>query len=432
VNVPIEISLTSTDEITGMSFYTDDGSPLVGANEVNEGAPWLMQWDTRMVRNGTYSIYAEVNFGADDSVTNVPTSVTVSNFVSFPNYFTRNFGDWMWLYAELAIPVADFEVAMYADETNYIGSFTDSTTDGTISFLWDLTDGGSYTFTNETFSAEYIITLPSSSSSGPQPMDGPQSTATATNYWAKDYVWSGIGKFVVAFSPLDNNTTKTFRIDQMVAGGPSGEYGGVVQTLANWGQAQYQLSPGNNTGQTFQMGDGITKTNFLSYLWNLEYRNLYYFGHGSPSAVGGAPGTSVPTITARELRRALRNFPSSPKPTNAHPYRLVFFDGCRVGAGSLCEQFGIPVNTTDNNFFLYSGVRSRAFLGFKESITYNDAQWTWRSLMLGGFFEDWISNLPLHTCVANAVAGSHSAQHEKMPTSWVIHGSTNLQIFSVP
>ncbi|MFN3407882.1 MAG: Ig-like domain-containing protein [Limisphaerales bacterium] len=431
VTIPIELSLTNADTITGMSFYTDDGSPLVGAND-SENAPWVLEWDTRMVPNGTYSIYAEVNFASDASVTNEPISVTVSNFVSFPNYFTRNFEDWMWLYAELATPEADYEIAMYADETNYLGSFFGSTSDGVISFLWDLTDGQSYTFTNDTFSAEYIIT-PTSSSFGPQ-QNGPQTTVTATNFWAREYAWkgSGIGKFVVAYSPLDNNGTKTLKIGLMVSGGTGGEYGGVTQTLGSYGLGPYQLSPGNQQGSAFQMYDGTTKTNLLSYLWDVSYRNFYYFGHGSPSAVGGAPGTTVPTITARDFRRVLYNFPSSGKPLNAHPYRLVFFDGCRVGAGNMCEQFGIPTQTTDNNFFLYSGVRSRAFFGFKDTISFNEQQWTWRSLMIGGFFADWISGQPLFSCATNAVAGGHSSGYQSMDTSWIIRGATNLQINTVP
>ena len=431
VSIPIEISLTSTDAITGISFYSSDGSPLVGANG-SENAPWVLEWDTHMVPNGTYSIYAEVNFASDTSATNELISVTVSNFVSFPNYFTRNFEDWMWLYAEVETPEADYEVAMYADETNYLGSFFGSTSNGVISFLWDLTDGQGYTFTNDTFSAEYIIT-PTSSSFGPQ-QDGLQTTVTATNSWAREYAWkgSGIGKFVVAYSPLDNNGTRTLKIGLMVSGGSGGEYGGVTQTLGTYGLGPYQLSPGNQQGSAFQMYDGITKTNLLSYLWDMSYRNFYYFGHGSPSAVGGAPGTTVPTITATDFRRVLYNFPSSRKPLNAHPYRLVFFDGCRVGAGSMCEQFGIPTQTTDNNFFLYSGVRSRAFFGFKDTISFNEQQWTWRSLMIGGFFADWISGKPLFSCATNAVAGGHSSGFQPMDTSWIIRGATNLQINTVP
>jgi hypothetical protein len=214
VDVPIEMSLSSTDQITGISFYAD-GNPLVGAIEKSNGSPWIMEWDTSMVTNGTYLLNAGVDFAGDDSVTNAPVTVTVSNLISFPNYFTRIFGGQMWVYAELAVASADYEIAMYASETNYIGSFHGSTSDGVISFLWDLTDGGGYTFTDEAFSGVFNIT-PS----------GKSDPTAKTNFWAKELAWSGIGKFVVAYSGLNNNSTVTWRIGLMVAGGPSGELWG--------------------------------------------------------------------------------------------------------------------------------------------------------------------------------------------------------------
>jgi len=429
VEIPLEMALTNTDQITGISFYTEDGNPLIGASLKNPESPWIMVWDTTMVPNGTYAIYAEVDFAADDSVTNSPVTVTVSNVISFPNYFSRIFGDCMWVYAESTIYPADFEIAMYADETNYIGSFYGYTDDGIISFLWDLTDGG-YTFTNHTFKGEFYIT-PASGKSLPKPGAGGQSSSgSGTNFWAKEYPWSGLGKFVVAYSPLDDNSTRTFRIGLMVAGGTGGEYGGVTYTLGNYGWGLYELSPGNGQGSAFQMYDGMTKTNLLTYLRDISYRNFYYFGHGSPSAIGGAPGTTVPTITAHELQKVLCNFLDSAKPANYHPYRFVFLDGCRTGAGKMCEKFGIPAQTVSTNFFNAAGVRARAFLGFKKKISFNDAQWTWRSLMLSGFFIDWQRGLPLDVCVSNAVNGVHTGGFQKMDSSYVIYGAYNLRIDS--
>jgi len=434
VEIPIEFSLSSTDQITGISFYGNDGEPLIGASQKNDGSPWIMEWDTAMVTNGTYTISAGVDFAADESITNLPVTVTVSNLVSFPQYFTRIYGDWMWVYAELAVPEADYEIDLYASETNYIGTFAGSTSDGIISFIWDLTDGGSYTFPDETFMGVFNITPTAArpaSGAGPLPADGPTPATPGTNFWAKEYAWSGLGKFVVGYSAADSNPTKTYKIGLMVSGGTGGEYGGVTQTLGNYGLGLYQLSPGNGQGDAFQMFDGTTKTNLMSYLWDLSYRNFYYFGHGSASAIGGAPGTTCPTITDYELQKILYNFLSSAKPANYHPYRLVFIDGCKTGSGKMCEKFGIPAQTVTTNFFNNAGVRSRAFLGFKKTISYNDAQWTWRSLMLGGFFQDWQNpNNTLQMCVSNAVAGNHSSGYQPMDSSWVIHGAYDLRINS--
>jgi hypothetical protein len=303
VEIPIEFSLVSTDQIAGITFY-GNGELLIGAESKNENCPWLMRWDTAMVRNGTYELIAAVNLiGFDESETNQPVIVVVSNSVSFPNYFTRIFGDQMWIYAEAETYPAEFEVALYADQTNYLGSFMGDTTDGIISFTWDLTDGYGYTFTNESFNAVFNITPSQALTSapavgGPILANGPTpSSPPPTNTFAKEYRWSGLGKFVVAYSPADSNGTKTEKIGMMVAGGAGGEFGGVTQTLGMYGLNSYQLSPGNGQGTAYLMNDGISKTNLLWYLWDLEYRNFYYFGHGSPSSIGGAPGTTAPIIT---------------------------------------------------------------------------------------------------------------------------------------
>jgi hypothetical protein len=188
----------------------------------------------------------------------------------------------------------------------------------------------------------------------------------------------------------------------MMVGGDGGQYGGVVSQLANYGFG-YQLSPGNVAQSfAFQMANFSDKTNLLNYLADVNYRNFYFFGHGNADVIA-AYNTAETAIGTREIGKKLGNFLSAAIPENFHPYRFVFIDGCNTGKGKFCEAFGIPAQTTSTNFFITAGVRSRAFLGFKKTILFNEAQWDWRSLMLGGFFADWMSGtITLQGCVNNA------------------------------
>jgi hypothetical protein len=429
INVPIEYSLSSTDQLLGFNLYAD-GNPLIGveSNDTNEFR--RLTWDTRMILNGTYNLNAEANFLTDESVTNPPVTVTVSNVISFPNFFTRIFGDWMWVHAQSTVYPADYQIAMYADDTNYLGAFSGTTANGTISFIWDLTDGNGYPLSQETFRAEFYLTGTGAGASGPNdPLPGPVPVPPATNSFAKDQIWEGKGKFVVAYSAADNNSAKTLKIRSMVIGGIIGaEYGGVVSTLSLAGGGAYNLSPGNVYGSAaFELADAATRTQLLGYLADPPYRNFYFFGHGHKRGIAGVTPASL--IMDQDIVHALKNFLTAAKPVNKHPYRLVFIDGCATGSGNFCESFGIPPQALSNQYFINAGVRSRAFLGFKGNVPFNEQQWAERSLQLSYFFGDWQQTLPLEVCISNVVNGTYQ-QTQTLPNHWVIYGAKDLQINS--
>lgn len=409
VRFPVEYSVAGTSPVLGLTFYQED-SPLIGVTEETN----QLCWDTTMMPNGTYSIHAGVNFTDDTSVAGTPVTVTVSNLISFPIHLSRFFGYQMWVHAELAVPQADFVIDVYASETNFIGSFSGSTSDGIISFLWDLTDGNGYTFEDQTFRGDFHVTPTGGTAAGTGGLsaNGPTQTTTATNFWAKEVVWSGEGMFVVAWSRNSTIPQDAIKANSMVASG-------VVDILG----PKYTLSPGNsmNADKAFQMNSPATKTNLMSYLWDGTARNFYFFGHGSPNSIGGVSGD--PVITEREMSRLLFNFFNLAKPNNYHPYRLVYIDACETGKGTYCEAFGIPAKTLNRDFFTTAGLRSRAFLGFKGDVTFNRQQWEARAARLAGFFTDWVINRKtLQQCVDNAA----NFTIQPLDSSWVIYGATNL------
>jgi len=162
----------------------------------------------------------------------------------------------------------------------------------------------------------------------------------------------------------------------------------------------------------------------------VPYRNCYFWGHGSPSAIGGINPASV--ATKYDIQKAAGNFLNTAKPQNFHPYRFVFIDGCSTGKGNFCESFGIPAQTVNNQYFANVGVESRAFLGFKSPKNFSPTQWTWYALMIGGFYADWQSGQnTVQQCVANAVNGVHNYGEVTMDSSWVIYGAPDLQINTI-
>lgn len=447
VQLPIEFVLASTDTIAGVTFYAYD-SPLTGASaETNAAGAWVLNWNTTMMPNGNYDLGTEVDFVTDDPATNFPVMVTVSNAISFPNYFTRIFGNQMWIYAESTMPNANCYVDMYDESSNYLGTFYVSTdSNGVVSFLWDLTDGNGHTFDSTNFYGVFTISTGSSGAvrsnlltksvnspvpqklsrravnGGAQPNAG-SSSASATQTWASESAWQVGNSWAIAWSPLNvNDPVTTFRISEMMIGGEGGLYGGVVSALGYYGLGA-QMSPGNvSQSSAFEMADADTRAEFLGYMAESQYRHFYFFGHGSPYAFG-TPGA---VITYTDAQHALHNFLNTRLPANYHPYRLVFIDGCQAGKASLCEVFGIPAQTLNNQFFRNTHVQSRAYLGFTKNTSFNWSQWDWRALMLGFFFEDWYTpGTQLRTCVSNAVNGVHE-NVVNMDSSWVIYGAPDL------
>ena len=149
---------------------------------------------------------------------------------------------------------------------------------------------------------------------------------------------------------------------------------------------------------------------------------MYYFGHGTPYSFGA---DSTHHITYSDLLTNLHNFPGSRIPTNSHPYKLVFLDGCLTGGGPLCEGFGIPSGQYDTNFFLLSGVRTRAYIGYTKEISFNPDQWAFRANMLQSFWSNWFYGHSMHYIVTNCQKAFATAP---MDSSAIIYGATNMFI----
>jgi hypothetical protein len=461
VQFPIEVAWTNnTDQIVGVSFYDANTNPIVGPYAQSPiSNVWQMVWNTPISFNGYYSIYAELDFASNNPVFSNPVTVTVSNVVSFPNYFSQTFGNQMWIYAETITNTA-FQIDIYDENTNYLGSFTGAADGyGVISFLWDLTDGSGNTYTSTNFYGVFTVDTSSLSGSSQNTMsesvnasshsfqtstpshkalqinaaypNGSSSSASFTNFWVKERAWSANNNWVVAYG-LFSAGLQTVD-DEMIQGGPSGEWLGVLWTLDPGGLSQ-NLSPGNDpnkaaTSAVFTVQDTNTAAELLSYLADHRYENFYFFGHGNSSTIGSYTGYG---LTQGQIADALLNVPPNKqyqmRHAAYHAYRFVMLDGCDTGAGTFSQAFAIPSITVGANFFAAAGVESRGFVGFKSWKIDTITQFNWEnySQMTGHFLTDWLtSSYNLQTCVSNAVLNVYRIG-ANMDSSVVIYGAADM------
>jgi hypothetical protein len=361
------------------------------------------------VANGTHTLSAQVIFGedaTDNEMTNSLT-VTVTNVLSFPYYYSQVFGQGvgMWVNAQSAQANVDWQVHVYDSQTNYLGYFYDYSASGQISFTWDLQ---SPPVNDSTFRLDYYLW--NHSTGAPIPSAG---GPAASKWQIGEGSWNPSG-MMVACSPVDGNGNHTTDVQMMVIDG--------VINLC------YGVMPGPICPQCCNIPDGNAWTwggngNAQTLMLNMPSCNfMYYFGHGTPYSFGI---NSTSHLTYHDLVTNLNNFPSSNIPTNSHPYKLVWIDGCLTGGGPLCEGFGIPSGQYSSNFFLLSGVRTRACVGYTKEITFNPDQWPFRATMVASFWSNWFAGHSIHYIVTNCQQAFSVAP---MDSSAVIYGATNMFI----
>ncbi len=218
----------------------------------------------------------------------------------------------------------------------------------------------------------------------------------------------------------------------MITGGTSGEYGGVLGTIDPYG-LNNSFSPGNNcqAGTVYTVTDMPSAGTLLYYLagYERDYRNFYFFGHGSASSIGAKTTNGWVGLTQGEIADFLWNVPLSYQVMHAafRPYRFVFIDGCDTAKANFCEAFAIPAVALSTNYFAAAGIESRAFVGFKSwSINLNTWNWQAYSLMTEGFLRDWMGNVPVQSCLNNAKSDIHGTGR-RMDSSAVVYGAADLQ-----
>lgn len=415
VEFPYEIGASNIGSPSVHLYANGLALPRV-VSEVSDLGQRVLQWNTAFTPNGIYQIYALCDF-EDEPIYSRTNTVVVTNLVQF-NEFMTDFGSQIWVYAELAVPEADVFIDVYSEEEEYIGTFADSTTNGIISFPWDLTDPLGQPLTNETFHAVFNVSLAGAGSGGGGTNPPPWMTNSAHIQWNKQHGWFS-DDFVVAWGAAPPFGFSTY-FEGIVQEG-------VVDILANPGtDYPYNLSPGNTFNGTVFKLVPASRTNLLNYLSQERYRNFFYYGHGNSSTIGDlAPGGEyLVKLEEHDIRTALGNLENE---KINHPYRFVFLHTCNSANGTLCDAFGIPRQSLPRSAFMNKGVKATAFVGFFEVYPFPSTplQVAGCKAMVGQFFAEWRDGATLSGIVERA------KQHSVFPLhpSAGIWGAYNLYRF---
>lgn len=464
VITPIELAVPFTDQVVGVTFYDGNTNPIAGAIAQSldgNSNVWFMEWNTTMSFNGTYDLYAELDFASNNSLFSAPVTVTVKNLICFPNEMAQTFGNQMWIYAQ-TIPNANYQLDLYDQNTNYLGSFTGtSDANGAISFLWNLVDASGNPTSSSTYYGVYTVdtsSLTNSSvtmqvSSAPavpfqtaaprfktmnppsaSPQGASSTPANAQYFWSREPAWSYNGPWVIAYGQFAPTGSTLNSADiNMITGDTLPQHG--IMLVLDPNHTGLNISPGNNSSAVFTVNNATTAGQLLGYLegglFGNTYRNFWFFGHGNNHEIGNKsrPYPSGGDLTQDQIAFGLGNVPLSYQyavspsfghpfpwvttvamPTTIqhaalHPYRFVYLDGCDTGASTLSEAFGIPSVTLTTNDFAANGVESRVFIGYKSWKIDNISQLNWEnySAMMYNFMYAWVTGtLNAQQCVAAA------------------------------
>ena len=243
---------------------------------------------------------------------------------------------------------AQWYINVYGQQGDYIGTLGGTTTNGSISYAWDLLDPNNHPRTDAFFQfvVETVYNDP-----------GTASAAAPLSFKITD-AWAYPGDWVVAAMDSWANYTGADNLYGMVDAVAQG-----IQAL----QLNVRPAPWNGSDYQFYMlrSDPIyagSDWNNLSaaLLSTPRSRNFFFCGHGDGTALGA--GGTAPGITAKSIGSALGTLPRTSTP---HKFRFVCIDGCSTASGNLPEAFGIiPKPAASLLSYYEADVRPSAFVGF--------------------------------------------------------------------
>jgi hypothetical protein len=348
----------------------DSGVPLASTLHVQpfERPVPLLVLDTTQLSPGPHSLsaicqYVDPSAGTEEGtivyegVSTPEISVTVSNEITFPDWipFFGEFANSAVINAQCTTSNSDWYLDVYGDTNRYIGTMSGNTPDGNINIVWDLTGPGNIVQNDSKFSFHLTTYV------------GGVARATGTPppiYRVFDPWMPGLGGWVVVNQQAWENVLDHGQLDV--------EADGFAQTASGLGCVVRPTLNSQSFRIRFGSGDPLGDYDWASFrnaLYDLHSRNLFYLGHGGPTAIGYDTTTTNRSISSAELGT---NFCTMPPRTNGipHRWRFVLLDGCSTAAGNLPEAFGIihreHVLSID---YINASLRPSAFAGWSEDKT---------------------------------------------------------------
>ncbi len=396
--------------------------------------------------NGTNTIQLITTVRQSDSIndqtpemvfSNAPAAITIGNLITVTNWDDLITSTSYTFKAQSSVPNVDWEIDIYDWNGYFVNYQTGHSSDGNISWTWNLYDywGNSRgNFDSDPCFFPYITitgNLPSSvQTSGAEPDVNNNSSSTDPLPLAGNQ-YPSVGGWVIAYMDrfyLDG--TPHPDADAYMHNGLSSILGGP----AEWGDpvVYYPLKFGLNYAQSDRESSWA---DFCSYLYYSNNRNLYYFGHGYPSFIGGDYNTtdtngmpngaillagSKACLTVQDIHDKITFNQQSGK----RPYRFIFLDCCNGATGGLPWAFGVPKQQEPLSYYQSASnpghARPSAFVGWDTEVggpgwgtVYNfwNCRSYWMSYWAGTFQANLDDALDLGNDFSGWVSASQFAGH---------------------
>jgi hypothetical protein len=193
----------------------------------------------------------------------------------------------------------------------------------------------------------------------------------------------------------------------------------------------YVMSPGNEPYTSAYKLTPQTKTNFLGYIGDRRYRNLFWFGHGSQteigysSDIGGVRGPRIVSVSTKEISKATGNSVRRP-----HPYRLVFLHSCGSAGAAMPDVFGIDPDKRSVAYYVNKGQKARAFVGAAGFCTADVSDPLAYGESLGVFFRRWMDGFAVTNALSRAQVPLPNETRPPLAEDLTVLGALNLTIDS--
>ena len=399
--------------------YVEDTTVLIGGQPDNhaELMPYVINgvtyWGVGVYfdqfPNGTNTIQLLTTVRQSDFVnaqtpyivySNAPAAITIGNLITFTNWDDFIWDNGTYTFKAQTVPNVDWEIDIVDWNNNWVNSQTGHSTDGNISWTWNLYDYWGILRNNPDSDPGFIpyFTITgnlSSSAQGGEAGANANSTTTQPGPGAMA-LRSDVGKWLVAFQ------------DKLYEDGRSNDWTWATQDLEDginaiwfgpmqWGiSSKWPLKFGRTYSSAERSNSWVT---LKAYFQDPSYRNFYYFGHGGTNSFGGdmnvvsnedvissitlpGNGTSVDTVFLKNNVGYSRY--------GAHPYRFVFMDGCDTATGGLPDAFGIPKQNMGASWYTSTNnvrhLKPSAFVGWDSDVEMSsdtvDKFWNYRKLWI--------------------------------------------------
>jgi hypothetical protein len=400
--------------------YVEDATVLIGGQPANHAE--LMQYPINGVNywgvgvyfdefpNGTNSIQLLTTVRQSDFVnaqtpyivySNAPAAITIGNLITFTNWDDFIWDNGTYTFRAQTVPNVDWEIDIYDWNNNFVNYQTGHSSDGNISWTWNLYDYWGNPRNNPDSDPGFIpyFTITGNLSNSAQTGEaGANANSTTTKPGPGAMAQrSDVGKWIVTFQ------------DKLYEDGRSNDWTWATQYLedginAIWfAPMQWQIPSAKwaiKFGRTYTAADRSNSwATVRAYLKDPSYRNFYYFGHGGTNGFGGdmnvvsneniinsitLPGNAacVDTVFIKNNIGYARY--------EAHPYRFVFLDGCDTATGGLPDAFGIPKQNMGVSWYTSTNnvrhLKPSAFVGWDSEIEMSSAAiqnfWNYRKLWI--------------------------------------------------